>query len=709
MDDDQTPLTRDCEEMLAEIESAEQRFEKLRGQGSESIAEYLCGQSPAGVATSNAEAVGIETNQRLNLYHRDIEMRRRYLLANMPEIEVKRRDGDAEDHVARVASILAGRTLKDDLEREQPLIGLALLDWLLCAVGVNRILYHETKATRPAVARDERDNVILDEAGMPTATLGDDGKPATEQYTADQECETVYVPRRDFLYADARVWGEVEWVAFRSWLTREEVAQRFGATEATNLEYEARQETEGGTSDKRKDMHKPAMTVGVWEVWHKGENRRVWLTPSVKTGTPMKFLDAKDGGYDLEGFFPCPAPLFRNLTNDRLMPMPDFEVLKPLYRRLHGIQDRIARIERAMRPVAVVSSRYAALAKQFSSGDDGPEVVTRSDAPDESALDDRGMEWIDLKTLGDALESAMRSRAETISLIERLSGTAEILRSDMQPRPQTATEATLKAKASLVGVGSMAKELARFVEDLLQIKLTVIVQEYSHNKLLRMANAMVLSDDDKALVPQAIALLGSDDAKWRVEVDADSMVAADGVEDEQQRTRYLDTLGKFIGPLMELGKGAPMLVPPMVASIKHIAASMRGGKVLEAMWGKALTQIEEAAKNPQGPQPAEGEGIAEARAKADAQIRVEAAKHQFEMQSAQQKAMLDSKREMAQALAAVYQETKNAEVKVQLEAVLAEIKTGELIDAEKVKAQFEVLVAQMTAGLQAETKEEGGE
>jgi hypothetical protein len=56
-----------------------------------------------------------------------------------------------------------------------------------------------------------------------------------------------------------------------------------------------------------------------FEGWDKTKKEAVWFSKSLKD-----FIDRKDDPLGLEGFFPCPRPVYATLTNDKLVPVPDY-------------------------------------------------------------------------------------------------------------------------------------------------------------------------------------------------------------------------------------------------------------------------------------------------------------------------------------------------------------------------------------------------
>ena len=104
---------------------------------------------------------------------------------------------------------------------------------------------------------------------------------------------------------------------------------------------------------KRADLQNPELSGQkrgkVYEIWDKENEKATWITKSMR-----EVLDEKDDPLGLEGFFPCPRPLFANATTTKLLPTPDFELAKDLYNEIDGITYRLKKLEESAKVVGFV-------------------------------------------------------------------------------------------------------------------------------------------------------------------------------------------------------------------------------------------------------------------------------------------------------------------------------------------------------------------
>lgn len=142
-----------------------------------------------------------------------------------------------------------------------------------------------------------------------------------------------HVDRKDFLHEAARKWTEVDWVARRAWLTKDEMFERFGDC-AYEVNYQTRK-------DERLSMGEKC---GVWEIWCKSENKVVWVTEGYD-----KTLDEDEPHLSLAGFFPCPRPAFATLQRRTLVPVPDMLMYKDQLEEVNDLTRRIHKLSNAIK------------------------------------------------------------------------------------------------------------------------------------------------------------------------------------------------------------------------------------------------------------------------------------------------------------------------------------------------------------------------
>ena len=87
----------------------------------------------------------------------------------------------------------------------------------------------------------------------------------------------------------------------------------------------------------------PEKRACVYEIWDKEEEEALWLSKSQK-----ELLDRKPDPLNLADFFPCPKPLYATMTNESLIPVPDYTLYQDQANELDICADRIDGLLKAL-------------------------------------------------------------------------------------------------------------------------------------------------------------------------------------------------------------------------------------------------------------------------------------------------------------------------------------------------------------------------
>ena len=242
-------------------------------------------------------------DQPFNILWSNVQTLQPTLYARTPRPDVERRFHD-QDPTGRLAAILIERCLAYAVDAcdFDAVMRAVVADRLLPGRGVARLVYVPHFRNQEPGNRSEED---IDEA----ATEREGGSTSHTRLAIPgddevvyEEVKAVYVFWEDYREGPARQWGEVPWVRFRAYLTREELIARFGPEKGrkVNLDHTPRGGSESSRDDPPPDAFKKAI---VHEVWDKSAKRVIWYAP----GTPDLILDQQDDPLRLPGFFPQPG------------------------------------------------------------------------------------------------------------------------------------------------------------------------------------------------------------------------------------------------------------------------------------------------------------------------------------------------------------------------------------------------------------------
>lgn len=288
-----------------------------------------------------------------------------------------------------------------------------------------------------------------------------------------------HLDRKDFLHEPARKWADVGWVARRAWMTREEMRKRFAAHsgeafKAASTTVRREDQAQGSADGSRK--------AGVWEVWHRRDNRVYWVAPDA----PF-ILDEGEPHLKLEGFFPCPRPAFGTLRPRSLMPVPDylryashFGKINQLTARLYLLLDRVK-----MKGLIPAGGDIGTAVEQALHSDDDELLIP---VPAAAMMEQGGnfVVWLPLKDIAEAIQGLIGARGQLFDDFYQLSGISDIMRGASQAQ-ETLGAQQLKSQYGSVRVRGKIDELQRIACDVTRISAEIMAEAFGPELLLEMA------------------------------------------------------------------------------------------------------------------------------------------------------------------------------------------------------------------------------
>lgn len=534
---------------------------------------------------------------RLNLYAAGVDLKEATLYGNSPSVDVKRRDNDQDDDIARVAAEIKRRILNSDLEREEEgfpkAIGLALKDWLIPGFG---LIWERLERQTEEVAEQP---AKLDEAGNEAAPK----VPATTR-TISEDIISEYVFWKDTLWSPCRVFPECRWVAKRALLSKATIEKTFGKEDVPLAI---------GADPKDNTVPKtPWARAEVWEIWDK-ENSCVWRYienhPRVLVPLELRSLAKPDGSIPdplgLSTFWPFPEPLIEGNTNTKYVPRPAYARSQDLYRAIDDETTRIGLLRDAIDASCVYDKTIGELQDILNSKGENKAVP----ATNYKALAEKGgiaaaVMWKPLEPIVAAMTQLRDVRREDIDLLFQVDGTSDIMRGQATEGGATATEQAIKAKYGSIRGGKAQKRFAAFASDGQRIRGEIICKHFSPETIAKRANVQGLPPPDQLLVPQAIALLKSDGERFRVSVKAESVSLTDFAANRQESMDVLGTIGTFMQTVGPLVQQAPAIGPAMLQLLQAFISRTKGGDTVEPILDELVKQAQAlAAQPPPPPQP----------------------------------------------------------------------------------------------------------
>lgn len=673
-----------------------------------------------------------------------------------PEPIVERRYLD-KDTLGRYASMTLERALEVTVEDcyFHPSTQRAVLDYLLVGRGVLWERYEPTYGTPedlgPTPADDEgqttqkADRAASDEENPAPAEAP---RPVTWEKTY-----TDYVGWKNFRHSPAATWEEVTWVAKREFMTRRELRTRFTAKDRITgkpiadlipLKDQKFKDWDDGGKEKNR---KASKTAEIWEIWDKNNREVVFIAPDY----PLAPLERTPDPLNLQTFWPCSKPLYATVTNDTLVPVPDYVEYQDQADELDNLAARIKALTDSLRVNGVYDASIPELKRILQEGADNRLIAVQkwnefsSKGGLESAID-----FLPLKDVAETLVKLQETFEITKRRMDEITGISDIVRGQSSGPTKTATEQRIKGQFATLRLEDRQAEVARFCRDNLAIAAEIIAEQYSPEILAEMTGMVAfIAQEIKANMPpapaappgadgagaaaspsaapaapdpqqidmmveqqaqqvfqQVVALLRNDKLRtFRVNIETDSTIAVDRQAEKEAVVEMFTALGGFLEKSVMVGMQEPLFIPALGQSLLFAFRRFGVGRDVEGAWESAIDKIEQKIKNPP-PAPPDPEQI-----KAQAEIE----KQKMETERQREKAQIESQK--AQQDFALEQEKAKLEIereqmKLQLERERLQMereKMGMQLQGQQMKAAVDMETQQRKAEIESQAMERDAE
>lgn len=552
---------------IDEIKRAEGACEKWVERGRKIVKRYR-----------DERSGGTETRQ-FNILWSNVQTLLPAVYSKTPKADVERRFRD-KDPVGRTAAQILQRALDFELEHYPDFTSAmqnAVIDRLVPGRGVAWVRYAPVIASQSGMLSPDAGDVDGDELA------GDDDSITEDTYEAVQhECAPVdYIAWEDFIHSPARTWEEVTWVGRRVFLGRDELVNRFEA--GADVPMNAKP---AGMTDDEVRQGKNRKKAEVYEIWDKSGKTVVWVCKDWP-----ELLDEKPDPLQLDGFFPCPRPLYATLTTDSLVPVADFVYYQDQADELDDVTARISMLTEALRVIGVYDASATALRSLLNGG--GNKMV----AVDSWAMfAERGgikgaVDWFPVEQIVVVIEKLYEARETIKQTIYEETGLADILRGASQAS-ETATAQGLKARFASLRLKRTQNDVAQFASDLIRIKAEIMCTRYQPETLVQMSGIMQTADAQ--YIGPALELLKQEPLRqFRVEVAADSLVEMDEQAEKASRVEFLTAAGGFLREALPVAVQVPEMGPLLSEMLMFGIRGFKAGRTMEAAFESALERLQQ--------------------------------------------------------------------------------------------------------------------
>lgn len=387
--------------------------------------------------------------RRYNVFWSNTQTLRPLVFSRLPDPNITQRFLD-ENEVARISSEMMERMVDlyiKDSDAED-VIGKCRDDFLVGGRGVARVVY-------------DPEEVVELESGE------------TELDSTDKRCRFQYVDWKDFRMSTETNWRDVRWVAFRHYMTREELVEDFGNKgKAVSLN---KSRLDSLDEPAKNDLFKMAE---VWEVWDK-ESRKVFF---LTVGGDGVLLDKEEDPYNLKNFFPLAMPLGSKSDPCSLLPIPLYRFYKSQAEELNRVDARIKSLIEQCKVTGIYNSvAEGSDIEALFNGSDGDFTPLKGTGGLQKASD-----MVLFKPLNEiivAIRELQQHKIEIINAIRDITGISDIVRG-VSVASETATAQQIKGNFAISRIQPLQKEVEFWIRDLIRLLIELTVEKYSIEELV---------------------------------------------------------------------------------------------------------------------------------------------------------------------------------------------------------------------------------
>lgn len=594
---------------LLEIEAAEKKFEDYWRR---------CGNIVDIYREQNAER---SKKRKFALLWSNVETLKTAIYSRVPEPVVKRRFDD-QAPIARNASDVIERALKYNFEKTgfDGRMREVRNSYLLVARGTAWVRYEPTIGTKQVEGQEPY------------------------EYLKSERTVMDFVHWKDFVYPQQRTWADVPWVCRKVYMGREGLVDRFGKELGEKIPLDHKPDGASDSDDKK------FWKATIYEIWSKVDGKCYWISKQ-----HQEALDWGDPPLELEGFFPCPEPVFGTLSGEDLIPTPDYIYYQDQANEINRLTERINALTDMLKLVgfypAESSENAAPIETAIKAGVENKVIGV----PSWAAFADRGgskqIEWLPIEQVARIIKECVALRKELQSDVYQITGISDIVRGESDAR-ETATAQGIKAQWGSMRIRDRQADMARFARDITRLMGEVIADKFQPETLVEMTGIQLPRREEvqaqyaqqiqewqlaaaqsqqsqlmghnggpamevppRPQPPQVVTLddvmdLLRDDRmrSFQIDIETDSTIEADENEQKGRMVEYVKAFGEFVTTVMPVGEKVPELVPVFGEILTESARVFRVSRALETAIDNAMQKIaQRAAQPPVPPQPSPDE------------------------------------------------------------------------------------------------------
>ncbi len=530
---------------------------------------------------------GNRQSESFNILWSNVETLAPALYNRTPKPDIRRRYAD-KDPIAKAISEVLTRASEYTFETERfdQVMQYAVHDALLVGRGVARIRYEPVFAEHEEPDGDVDDDAYESEGDSEESSEGDEREESDDESEPDElSSERVcfdHVQWDDFRCEPCRNWSDVTWIAFRLFLTRQELVSRFGeAGEYVPCDHTSRESSTGTPNSPNNSDRDEENRGKVWEIWDKTSRRVIFIAPEAdgNDGKHGMTLLEQDDPLSLTGFFPVPQPFYTTEDPSSLIPVPDYEIYSILADDLDRTTKRIIHLTKSLKVAGIYDASLPELQNLYGDGDARLEPSQNTMALIERGGLANAIWFAPLEPQIVALRELYQHREIIKQSIYEVTGVSDIMRGQTMAS-ETATAQQIKGQWGGLRLQRRQRDVQRFARDLLRLAVEVMAECFSPETLTAMTGLQFPTAEQKAMAQSVVSAGGQLPAElqeimvkpsweellqvmrndlilsYRIDIETDSTIAPDAAAEQQAMAELMTGVSNFvatIGPAVASG------------------------------------------------------------------------------------------------------------------------------------------------------------
>lgn len=462
----------------------------------------------------------------------------------------------------------------------------------------------------------------------------EDGKMLMLDKVVHEELEYEYINWENFIYPECSCWEDVPWVAFRSFLTYDQVEEMWGAEKADQLDYKV-YNTDGEEKKNSTAQVDAIKKACVYEIWDKANREQVFFSDNKL----YAIIEINEDPLELTDFFPVPKPLLSITTTDSLLPIPFYAQYQDQAQELNEVCARIASLVENMKRRGFYDKGLQELGNISDLNDNEFFPMGNWGEFLQKGGMQGAMQFEDISSYANVLLILVQRKQEILQDIYSIIGISDIRRAQTDAA-ETLGAQKLKSRYGTIRISTYQRMVQEFFRDIIKISGEIIATQFQPETIHAITGKPLKTEfegegeerkvKEVGILDLLTELRDREPSEIVIDIQSDSTILEDVDEDKAD---LLD----MTGALAQFTQIAPALVSIVGkdATAGMLLTYVEKFKLGRNIHQQVLDHIEELGKAEQQPEPPSDAEILMAKAQLDAQTEIQKAMIQAQVKSAE--------------------------------------------------------------------------